>query len=100
MKDKYFVYDPEDNFLHTFSTEKDAEKYAKKCIEYHHDEGWSDTVDEIIMGVIIKQAKQKNKIMRPPENEIDEETGEDKDGNIWCEKSWTYQCEYKMEDVK
>ena len=109
MLDKYFVYDTNSIYSETgifiCSTEAEAKEYARKCIAYClGDDGWSDEVKYIKMGIITSKGKlvthkatQVDKKRRPPESEINE-NGDDQDGISW--EDWACICDYKMLPVK
>ncbi len=95
---KWFVYDPEGNGYEEFNSEKDALTRAKVCIEDYLDEGWSEDVEYVTVGLVTYRATQCNITKRPPENELDDENI-DREGTYWSE-GWDHMCNYDMKAVK
>jgi len=89
--DKYFCYDP-DNGYETFPTEKAALEFAQDCIDECLQEGWAESVDQIVVGVITHQTVQHNLKYR---KDMDEEELE-----IATRNNWEYTCSYKIEPIE
>jgi len=94
IKERYFCYDPEVGF-ESFETEDDCQNYANNRIQSYLDHAWDEDVEDIITGIVTKQATMCDVTHRPPQSEIDE-NGEDKEGNDWSDCDIEYRCNYEM----
>ena len=89
----WFVYCPENGF--TYHTTKDeAIEYGADEIREHLDcdNGWSENVDEVIVGKVVLKSTQYEVRRRP---EVLDEEGCDEDGQYW-DSDWDYICNYKL----
>ena len=91
---KYFLYDPEGDGFELFATEKERDVAATKAIDACCDEGWSECVDQICVGVVTHAATKVNERKRPPEEELDED-GCDDNGDYW-DQDFSHICDYKL----
>lgn len=94
---KYFLYDPEYGFLY-FKSEEDRKETEQTIIHDYCDDGWDETVENILVGEITGTCEQVNVRKRPPAEELDED-GHDTDGNYWGGEFDTY-CNYEIVPLK
>ncbi len=79
----YFIYDPGDNGIVTFTTVEERDAFAAKTIENCLDcDEWDSEVARICVGVITGRATRVRVEHRPPDEELDED-GFDEDGTHW-----------------
>ena len=90
MKHIYFLNDPENGF-ETFLTAEERDNVAAESIEHYLQDGWDESVTNVVTGVITHVATQTNRVERP--SELDED-GCDEDGYDWDE--FDHRCDYKM----
>jgi hypothetical protein len=99
--ERFFLYDPEQNGFEYFATEAARDAEVQKCIDAYLDagEGWSEDVEQIVVGVITGRATQCD-IVRPT-GKIDED-GEDEAGVDWPQWMDTddlMKCNYRIKPV-
>lgn len=87
MKDKYFLYDPENGF-EKFETKQECKDAAEQAIQCYLDEAWDENVENMVTGVITHSAKQTNVVHKPEDPEEAEEVG-------WNDYH-DYTCDYDM----
>ena len=92
--EKYFVYCPESGF-EKFSTIEARDKYAKECIAAFLDEGWDESVEQVVVGEITHQATQTNRVDKPADLDRD---GCGPDGEYW-NPEFEYTCEYELQPL-
>ena len=95
---KYFLYDPEGEGFALYETEVRRDEIAKAAIDACCDEGWSECVDQICVGVVTHAATKVNERKRPPEEELDED-GCDAEGDYW-DQDFSHICDYKLLPLK
>ena len=93
MKDKYFLYDPENGF-EVFDTIEKRDAEAEDAIQAYLDDGWDEGVEQVCCGVITRKAEKVNVTERP---DVIDGDGCDKDGEYWGD--FLYKCNYKMKDI-
>ena len=91
---KFFVCDEANADFYFFRTEEERDEAAKYLIGGYLDDGWNESVEQIICGEITHTCEKVNVVNRPPEDEIDED-GHDSEGDYWTEE-WEYKCDYQM----
>lgn len=100
--DKFFLYDPEHDGFECFATEAARDAKVQERINAYlvPDEGWSEDVEQVFVGVITGRATMCD-IVRPT-GKINEE-GEDEDGVYWPDwmdmDSHMAQCNYRIVPV-
>lgn len=97
-KEKYFVYDPEGGRMSYFDSLEEAKEFANQAIQKYLDVdgGYPEAVN-VVCGEITHSAQKVDVVMRPPEEEIDEE-GIDHSGAYW-DADWSYKCNYEINSV-
>jgi len=95
---RYFLYDPEGDGFSTYKTEEERDKDAVEAIEAYKEDGWNEEVTSVCAGEVTLQARQVDKVDRPPEDEIDGE-GYDKEDEYW-DSAWTHKCNYELKPVE
>ncbi len=93
---KYFLYDPENDFMY-FKSKKDRKEVEQTIIMNYCDDGWDETVENILVGEITGVCEQTNVTKRPPVEELDE-NNHDADGNYWGE--FDGYCNYEIVPLK
>lgn len=91
---RFFIYDPQGDGFSYWSSPEARDKAKENIIQAYLDDGWDDTVEQIVAGEVTHTCQKINVVPRPPEHEIDE-GGEDLDGMFWDE-SWSYRCDYDL----
>ena len=87
---RFFLLDPEGDGWMFFKSAEERDAHAKKIIPEYFQDGWSEDVEFVCAGTVTHIMKKTNVILRPPEDEIDEE-GQDND--------WEYKCNYELTDI-
>lgn len=89
----WFVYCPENGFTY-HTTEDEAIEDGADAIREHLDcdNGWSENVDEVIVGKVVLKSTQCEVRRRP---EVLDEEGCDEDGQYW-DSDWDCICNYKL----
>ena len=104
----FFYYDPEGDGFQQVETLQSAEDQAKAGINGSRNEGeWSDEVEDICIGVILKHARKSYSVSRPPDSMLDPD-GYDHQGNWWGREDepdtpiadYDEICDYTLEPVK
>jgi|GEM_PF-6738341 len=102
----FFYYDPEGDGFQRESSLEVAEKQSNEAIRQYLDDCWSEEVEGVCMGVVLKRAKKTYTAKRPPDSELDGD-GYDKDGNWWGRQDsgegtseYDEICDYTLEPVK
>lgn len=91
---RYFLFDPEGDGFTYFRSAEARDAAAPDIIQAYCDDGWDETVTQIVAGELTHTCQQANVIPRPPEDEIDEE-GNDGEGRYWPEE-WGCYCDYEL----
>lgn len=80
---RFFAFDPNGDGVVFFRTENERDAYVKETIEYYRDDdGWSDDVTSICVGVVTGVATAVDVQHKPPAEELDED-GLDHEGTYW-----------------
>lgn len=89
----WFVYCPENGFTY-HTTEDEAIEDGADSIREHLDcdNGWSENVDEVIVGKVVLKSTQCEVRRRP---EVLDEEGYDEDGQYW-DADFDCICNYKL----
>jgi len=89
--DCYFVYDPQGNYLETFSTSEQRDKAAEDAIANYLDDGWDVEVENVVCGIVTHVCKQFDVRKRPADGtpEYDE----------WPDHNYDELCNYGMFSV-
>lgn len=92
---EYFSYDSEGNGYDTHKTMEEAVAQATGGIASYLEDGWDESVTQVVCGVITHRATQTDREDRP--SEINEE-GCDGEGYYWGpDEKWS--CNYKMKTI-
>ena len=75
-----------------YATESERDEAAKDAIDGHMDDGWSDSVTQVVAGVLTHKTMQCD-VVKMPEN-LDEDNI-DEQGVYWSSE-FTYLCDYKL----
>lgn len=93
-KRPYFVFDPEGDGHTYYATEKERDEAAEAIIQdYAQDGEWSESVTQVVAGVITHTTEKTNQELRPPDSELDEEEM-DESGRYWG--SVDEYCNYEL----
>lgn len=96
-KRPYFVFDPEGDGHTYYATEKERDEAAEAIIQdYAQNDEWSESVTQIIAGVITHNIQKTNQVPRPPDDELDED-GMDESGHYWG--SVDEYCNYELSRI-
>jgi len=87
MKEKYFLYDPENGF-ETFETNKKCLEEANNSIQHYLHDGWDENVENVVIGIITHSAMKTN-VEHKPNNPEEAE-------DINCSNEFAYTCDYEM----
>jgi hypothetical protein len=90
---RFFIYDPEgDGFIY-FRTVEERDAHQGMVIDGYLDEGWDESVEQVVAGEVTHSAQQVGREERPPEEQLDEE-GCDGEGTYWGD--FSYKCNYAL----
>lgn len=95
MSHKFFSYCPESGF-DTHKTHEDALLHASDIVPDYLQDGWSEDVTGVCVGIITHRATMCDKVER--DGSVDEYGCDDK-GSYW-DPEWAYKCDYKMLPVE
>lgn len=90
----FFIYDPEGGGFSYFKSAEARDEAKENIIQSYLDDGWDETVEQVVAGEVTHTCQKINLVPRPPEDQIDEK-GCDRDGEYW-EPNWDYRCEYDL----
>lgn len=91
---RYFIFDQNNcNFVY-YASASDRDADSQSIIGDYCDDGWDESVEQIVAGEITHTCEQVDVVKRPPEDEIDDE-GNDRDGDYWAEE-WGHKCHYAL----
>lgn len=91
---RFFVFDAQDGDHYYFATAADRDQYAQYLIGNYMDDGWDESVEQVMAGELTHLVQQTNRVERPPAEEIDDE-GHDEDGRYW-DDAWSHYCDYEL----
>lgn len=91
---RFFIYDPEGNGFSYFKSAEARDAAKDNVIQAYLDDGWDDTVEQVVAGEVTHTCQKIDVVERPPAEEIDNE-GYDLGGTYWDE-SWSYHCNYDL----
>ncbi len=91
----WFASDPSDGDIVYFATEQEAIDCAKRMIDSHNQDGWSEEVDQIIVGKVTHYTAMVNLVKRPKR----EDFFSDEDFQDACDEypdmDYDYCCNYE-----
>lgn len=90
----FFIYDPEGAGFSYFESAEARDAAKDDIIRAYLDDGWDETVEQVVAGVLTHTCEKINVVPRPPEDQINE-NGLDQDGDHW-EPDWAYRCDYDL----
>lgn len=90
---RFFIYDPEGNGFIYFRSPEERNAHQDMVIQDYLDDGWDESVEQVVAGELTHTVGQVDRTERPPEDQIDEE-GCDVEGNYWGE--FSYRCGYAL----
>lgn len=91
---RFFVFDAMDGDHYYFKSAAERDQYAEYMIGNYMDDGWDESVEQVMAGELTHLAQQTNRVERPPADELDE-TGCDREGRSW-QHGWEYYCDYEL----
>ena len=91
---RFFLYDAGVAQYYYFKTAAERDQYSDTVIQSYLDDGWDDTVAQVVAGELTHSAQQVDRVERPPAEDINEE-GYDAEGRYWDEV-WEYHCNYQL----
>lgn len=94
---RFFIFDAMDGYFIYFKTAEDRDKASDGIIQGYLDDGWDEMVEQVVAGEITHTCAKIDIVVRPPEDEIDED-GHDQDGNYWGEE-WDCKCNYTLAPI-
>lgn len=95
---RFFIYDANNAEFYYFATAAERDQYSDTVIQAYLDDGWDETVAQVMAGELTHSAQQVDRVERPPAEEIDDE-GHDEEGRYWDE-SWEYYCNYQLQPLQ
>ena len=95
---RFFFYDPEGDGFTYYRSAEDRDAAAPDSIQEYCQDGWDESVTQIVAGELTHTCQQTNVVPRPPADEIDED-GLDQQGRFWQE-SWDHYCDYDLQPLK
>lgn len=91
---RFFVFDAMDGDHYYFKSASERDQYAEYLIGNYMDDGWDESVEQVMAGELTHLAQQTNRVERPPADQLDD-YGNDEDGRTWQE-GWAYYCDYEL----
>ncbi|RCL23004.1 hypothetical protein C6A77_19390 [Pseudomonas sp. AFG_SD02_1510_Pfu_092] len=91
---RFFVFDAMDGDHYYFKSAAERDQYAEYMIGNYMDDGWDESVEQVMAGELTHLARQTNRVERPPAEELDAE-GCDREGRHW-RQGWAYYCDYEL----
>jgi hypothetical protein len=89
---RFFIYDPEGNGFSYWQSPEARDEAKDNIIQAYLDDGWDDTVEQIVAGEVTHTCQ---KIDVQPRPDVLDDKGNDSEGNYWDE-SWAYRCNYDL----
>jgi hypothetical protein len=93
---RFFIYDPEGAGFMYFRSAEDRDQASEDVIQQYLDDGWDESVEQVVAGEISHTCQQVNREERPAAEELDEE-GYDGEGTYWGD--FDYRCNYALRQV-
>ena len=94
---KYFFYDSEGSGFTYYKTKKERDDAANNAIQNYLDDGWSEEVENVVVGEVTGRATQVDVTYRPDDLLLDKD-GCDKEGQYW-DNDYEYACNYKIKEL-
>lgn len=91
---RFFVFDAMDGDHYYFDSAAARDQYAAYLIGNYLDDGWDESVEQVMAGELTHLAQATNRVERPPADQLDAE-GNDAEGRCWQE-SWAFYCDYEL----
>ena len=79
---RFFIYDPEGAGFMYFRSAEDRDKASDDVIQQYLDDGWDESVEQVVAGEISHTCQQTDLRQRPSDEELDDE-GRDSEGTYW-----------------
>lgn len=90
---RFFIYDPHGNGFLYFATAEARDQARNWVIQSYLDDGWDDTVEQVVAGEVTQACQQVGREERPDDSELDENDCAG-DGTYWGD--FTYRCNYAL----
>jgi hypothetical protein len=91
----YFHYNPEGDGFVYFKSESERDEATKDAIQGYLDDGWDESVVNIVAGKVTSQASMVDVELKPDEMD---DNGEPLDGTYW-DADWDYKCNYELKPL-
>ncbi|MEE1883381.1 hypothetical protein V0R55_24765 [Pseudomonas soli] len=94
---RFFVFDAMNGDHYYFAAAAERDVYAAHLISTYMDDGWDESVEQVMAGELTHLAQQVNRVERPPADQLDAQ-GCDAEGRAWQE-GWAYYCDYELKSL-
>lgn len=81
---RFFIYEPDGNGFIYFKSAEDRDKASEWIINQYLDDGWSESVEQVVAGELSHTCEQINVRNKPDAADLDED-GCDGEGQHWGE---------------
>lgn len=95
---RFFVFDAMNGDHYYFAAPAERDVYAAHLISTYLDDGWDESVEQVMAGELTHLAQQVDRIERPPADQLDGE-GYDAEGRHW-QPSWSHYCDYALQPLE
>ena len=93
----FFYNDYDGDGMVYFKTEQDRDAAAEEAVQNYLHDGWSEEVENIVVGTVTGASTRVDVEIRPEDDELDEDNC-DEDGSYW-DSDWDYKCNYKIKPL-
>lgn len=91
---RFFVFDAQDGDHYYFTSAADRDVYAAYLIGNYLDDGWDESVEQVMAGELTHLVQQVDRVERPPADQLDAQ-GCDAEGRHW-QAGWAFYCDYEL----
>ncbi len=90
---RFFIYDPDGWGFRYFDSSESRDAAKDSVIQSYLDDGWDESVEQVIAGEVTHTCKKVGVVMRPPAVQLDADQCA-ADGTYWGEHE--YRCGYDL----
>ena len=93
---RFFLYDPSGNGMEFFCTEEHRDAAADAAIEAQLDDGWAETVTEIVVGEVTKHTVARAVELKPVRSDYENDQEFEDAIDDWGDIDHEYKCRYEL----